>query len=147
MVIYDKYDIVFQEIPDEVSLAFTLKGCQFNCDGCHSPHLREPNGEELTFDKLINLIFKYDSSITNILFLGEGNDKDSLLELMGYASQFKKVSLYSGRDIIDKDYLPFLTYYKVGSYKKELGGLNSPATNQRLYKLEAYDITYKFQED
>lgn len=146
MVIYDKYDITFQEIPDETSLTFTLKACQFNCIGCHSPHLRELNGNELTFDLLIKLIMQYESSITNILFLGEGNDKDGLIELMKYSSAFKKVSLYSGKNYIEPEYLPWLSYYKVGAYQESLGGLSSKSTNQRLYKIECEDITDKFRK-
>ena len=43
----DSY-IVFEEIPDRVSLAVNITNCQNNCIGCHSPELRLNNGEELT---------------------------------------------------------------------------------------------------
>lgn len=143
-IYYDKYDIVFQEIPDEVSLAFTIKGCQNNCAGCHSPHLREDSGKELTFDVLMKLILEYKDNITNVLFLGEGNDKDSLIQLMMWARGFTKVSLYSGNDYIDPDYMYWVDYYKAGSYKFELGGLGSPKTNQKLYKIKCEDISDRF---
>jgi anaerobic ribonucleoside-triphosphate reductase activating protein len=146
MVVYDKYDILFQEIPDETSLAFTLKACQFNCIGCHSPHLRGVTGNELNVETISNLIVKYGDSITNILFLGEGSDINELIKLMAWASKFKKVSLYSGKDYIEHGYLPYLSYYKVGSYQESLGGLSSENTNQRLYKIECEDITHKFRK-
>lgn len=146
MVRYDRYDILFQEIPDEVSLAFTITNCQNNCKGCHSQHLRNDSGKELTFEELMRVIEEYESSITNILFLGEGNDLDGLLQLIMYASAFKKVSLYSGKDYIEHRYLPWLTYYKVGSYIAKLGGLGSDKTNQILYKINCEDITHKFKK-
>ena len=40
MLKYAGYDIVFQEIPDEVTLALNLSGCPNGCPGCHSPHLQ-----------------------------------------------------------------------------------------------------------
>lgn len=145
-IYYDKYDIVFQEIPDEVTLAFTIKGCQNNCKGCHSPHLREDFGKELTFDILTKLLLEYKDTITNVLFLGEGNDKKSLRQLMEWCRAFTKVSLYSGRDYIDPYYLEWLDYYKVGSYQHELGGLNSLTTNQKLFKIWCEDITHKLRK-
>jgi len=146
MVIYDKYDILFQEIPDEISLAFTLKACQFNCIGCHSPHLKEVKGKQLDIELINNLLMKYGDSITNILFLGEGNDKKELIKLMAWSSKFKKVSIYSGKDYVEHEYLPYLSYYKVGSYQESFGGLSSENTNQRLYKIQCEDVTYKFNK-
>ena len=48
MLRYVDYDIVFQEIPDEVTLAINLSNCPNRCKGCHSPHLLENVGESLT---------------------------------------------------------------------------------------------------
>ena len=45
MLKYAGYDIVFQEIPDEVTLALNLSGCPNGCPGCHSPHLQRDEGE------------------------------------------------------------------------------------------------------
>ena len=39
------FDVVFQEIPGEVTLALNLSGCPNRCAGCHSPHLWEEVGE------------------------------------------------------------------------------------------------------
>ena len=44
MLKYTSYTVVFQEVPDEVSLAFEVSGCPFKCEGCHSPHLWEDVG-------------------------------------------------------------------------------------------------------
>jgi anaerobic ribonucleoside-triphosphate reductase activating protein len=36
MLNFTAEQIVFQEVPDEVSLAFTISGCPLGCKGCHS---------------------------------------------------------------------------------------------------------------
>ena len=148
MVIYDKYDIVFQEIPNEVSLAFTLKGCINNCIGCHSPHLREKFGNELSINILDELIDKYNGEITCILFLGGDGYIDDIIELSKHIkSKNIKVAMYSGNDYLNYDLVKVLDYYKIGSYQSELGGLNNAITNQRLYKIECeklMDITNLF---
>ena len=47
--------IVFQEVPDEVSLAINLSNCPCHCKGCHSPYLAEDIGEDLTIERLTQL--------------------------------------------------------------------------------------------
>ena len=42
------YDIVCQEIPDEISLAVNISCCPNRCPGCHSPWLWEDAGEPMT---------------------------------------------------------------------------------------------------
>lgn len=155
MIKYVDYDIVFQEVPGEVSLALNISNCPYCCEGCHSPHLREDIGEDLERD-LPMLLEKYKDMITCVLFLGEGNDWEALTECMDLASIWVlKVALYIGDDKFNPDN-PDITiakgvpdYVKVGPYKKELGGLSSPSTNQRMYRWNAEtmrydDITYRF---
>ena len=50
------FDIVFQEIPGEVTLALNLSGCPCHCPGCHSQHLWEDIGEELNAELLDGLL-------------------------------------------------------------------------------------------
>ena len=52
----DTVSVVFNEIPDEVTLAIEITNCPGMCEGCHSPWLREDIGEELTPEKLSELI-------------------------------------------------------------------------------------------
>lgn len=59
MLKYAGYDIVFQEIPDEVTLALNLSGCPNGCPGCHSPHLQRDEGEALTPGALERLLERY----------------------------------------------------------------------------------------
>ena len=64
------YDIVFQEVPDEVSLAINITNCPNHCEGCHSPHLWDDIGEELTTELLSSLIAQYEKLITCVLLMG-----------------------------------------------------------------------------
>ncbi|MBQ7259682.1 MAG: 4Fe-4S cluster-binding domain-containing protein [Paludibacteraceae bacterium] len=64
------FDIVFQEIPGEVTLALNLSGCPCHCPGCHSPHLWEDIGEELNAELLSGLLDRYGSMITCVAFMG-----------------------------------------------------------------------------
>ena len=52
MLKYFDKAIVFQEIPDEVSLAINITNCPHRCKNCHSPYLRENIGTELTYEEL-----------------------------------------------------------------------------------------------
>ena len=143
----DSY-IVFEEIPDRISLAVNITNCQNNCVGCHSPELRLNNGEELTeeiIDKLINENYGIDC----FLFMGEGKDRGRLLELAKYIKRNYdlKVAIYSGRNDVELDFYEVFDYIKVGEYKEEFGPLNRDTTNQRLYEITSnnvIDITSKF---
>ena len=64
------FDIVFQEIPGEVTLALNLSNCPCHCPGCHSPHLAEDIGEEVNEDLLNGLLARYGSMITCVAFMG-----------------------------------------------------------------------------
>lgn len=79
---------------------------------------------------------------------GDANHKD-IIALCDYIHSLGlKTAMYSGDDTIDLDLVNKLDYYKVGSYQEELGPLDSPATNQRLYRVvdgELKDITYWFR--
>ena len=143
----DSY-IVFEEIPDRVSLAVNITNCQNNCIGCHSPELRLNNGEELT-EGIIDKLIKENYGIDCFLFMGEGKDRGRLLELAKYIKRNYdlKVAIYSGRNDVELDFYEVFDYVKVGEYKKEFGPLNSPTTNQRLYRMTEKgkeDITYLF---
>jgi anaerobic ribonucleoside-triphosphate reductase activating protein len=149
--------VVFAEIPDEVSLAINLSCCPHRCPGCHSPYLQTDCGEELDEDTLDRLI-ENNPGITCILFMGGDGDKKRLLALASHVSgKGYKTAWYSGDDNINLfEFGWTFDYIKVGSYKKELGPINSRTTNQRLYKIGRlynfhevieYDITNKFWKD
>lgn len=152
------YDIVFQEIPGEVTLALNLSNCPCHCPGCHSPHLAEDIGEPLDEHLLDSLIEKYSGLITCVCFMGGDADPQEVARLAEYIFNHQssiinlqlKTAWYSGRQYTPETFTynlsPF-TFVKFGPYIESLGGLKSPTTNQRLYKRvgdEWQDITSSF---
>ena len=151
MLKFYSMEIVFQEIPDEISLAINITNCPNLCPNCHSPWLREDIGEVLTREIIDNTIQKYKNQITCILFMGGDHSLEDIIDLSYYIKESHKgikTAWYSGQNKIPKlqPNNP-LNYIKTGEYQEEKGGLNNPKTNQRLYKLETQerqDITYRF---
>lgn len=153
MVKFTEAIVGFAEIPDEISLCINISNCQNNCIGCHSPYLKENIGEELTCKKLVELI-NNNKGITCVCFMGVGNDWTALYDLIMYINikiPSLKIAIYDGNDYFDNDFIELVDYYKVGHYDKDLGPINNPTSNQRLFKVlheEDYatieDITYKF---
>lgn len=153
MLKYYNYDIVFQEIPDEVTLAINITNCPNRCKGCHSPHLQTDIGEILDVETIVSLIEKYGSAITCICFMGgdsEPNELAKLAEFINHHHSQLKVAWYSGCEKLPPRFdCNNFQYIKLGAYTKELGNLQNIKSNQRLYKLlnngEMIDITYKFR--
>ena len=57
-----------------------------------------------------------------------------------------KTCLYSGYEEVDLAIRKHLDYLKTGPWKKALGGLDSPRTNQRFYDLRSETLlNVKFQ--
>lgn len=128
---------VFSEIPSEISLGISITGCTIKCPGCHSRDLWIDNGIPLTTQHLDSLL-KNHQGITCLLLLGGEHDIDSLTELFMYAHNKVKTAWYCGLDEIPEGHsgiLEHLDYIKLGHFDKKLGGLDSPTTNQRLYKV------------
>ena len=152
MLKYVNSDIVFQEIPDEVTLAINISNCPCRCPGCHSHYLWEDIGLPLNPEAIDNFVQKFGSNLTCIAFMGGDGDPKGVNLLAQYVHeeypQFK-VAWYSGRTVIS----PLITkndfdYIKIGPYIKNLGPLKKPTTNQRLYRQndqgEFEDITSRF---
>jgi anaerobic ribonucleoside-triphosphate reductase activating protein len=128
--------VVFREIPDEVTLALNISNCQHHCDGCHSPYLRENIGEELDIKAIDELLCDNDG-VSCVCFMGEGNDPEALQRLILHIKECYKttaVALYTGADDVEDDfYWQHLDYIKIGHYDKKRGPIDNPKTNQRLY--------------
>lgn len=135
MLKYYNYDIVFQEIPDEVTLAINITNCPNRCVDCHSKHLWEDIGQELTYDVLAHLLCKYERMVTCFCFMGGDRHVEEIEKLARFIHQSStvKVAWYSGRNAFPPHFDLF-QYVKLGAYQPEKGGLTSPNTNQRLYK-------------
>lgn len=149
---YVNTGIVFQEIPDEVTLSVNISGCPCRCPGCHSKYLWQDTGTPLTPAAVDALIEEYGSDITCISFMGGDADPGYVNELAVYVHDTYprlRVAWYSGRVRISPLVNPFdFDYIKIGPYIRHLGSLKSPTTNQRLYKrtsaTEFTDITSRF---
>lgn len=152
MLRYMNTGIVFQEIPDEVTLSVNISGCPCRCPGCHSQYLWEDVGEELTTDALDRLVREYDGEITCVCFMGGDADPKCVARLaqhLHHEYTWLKVAWYSGRAQFAKGVRKSdFDYYKLGPYIEHLGCLKERTTNQRLYKRVMgdcfVDITSRF---
>ena len=152
MLKYVNTGIVFQEIPDEVTLAINISNCPCRCPGCHSQYLWEDIGLPLNPDALDAFVERFGNDITCIAFMGGDADPVGVNLLAEYLHveypQFK-VAWYSGRLRIPSSVNKAdFNYIKIGPYIRHLGPLKSPTTNQRLYRQlangEFEDITSRF---
>jgi anaerobic ribonucleoside-triphosphate reductase activating protein len=149
---FSSVQVVFQECPNEISLAFSISGCKLKCVGCHSAFTWNPmHGEELTQDKFLFFIDKYKGLITCVVFYGGEWEIEKLKEYLDIAIlNGLKTCLYTGLELNDFEsvFLKSVTYIKTGKYIKKIGGLNSAVTNQKFYKLSngsiADDLTNGF---
>ena len=149
------YGVSMQEIPDNIAFVINIGNCMNGCEGCHSKDIMSyPSSCE--FIPLATLVEKaskaHDLGATVCCIMGGttnyGVTRESLTALINALSLIFReegVGLYSGSDgALDDEvydnginyyyahYTP-LTYLKIGSYKKDLGGLDNPTTNQRYY--------------
>lgn len=154
MLKYVDTKIVFQEIPDEVTLAVNISGCPVHCKGCHSKYLWDDIGEPLDLQHLTDLI-DANRGITCVCIMGgdaHPDEVDAIAEDIKEYYPNLKVGWYSGQEeIADSIDLNNFDYIKTGSYKEEFGGLDKTTTNQRMFKVDTIndktflmDITAKF---
>jgi len=154
---YVDTEVVFREVPDEVTLAINISNCPVCCPGCHSSYLAQDIGEPLTKEALHGLIDS-NKGISCVSFMGGDAEPATVKE---YALWIKKnfpgmkVCWYSGRNLDNaRPYLDALDFLKVGPYIEEYGPLDWETTNQRFYRVstgtdgvpELEDITAKFRK-
>ena len=135
------YDIVCQEIPDEISLAVNISCCPNRCPGCHSPWLWSNEGEDMTEEMLSSLIGKYSAAITCFCFMGGDAEPFEVMRLAKWIKSrwpHVKTAWYSGKENLPEGFdVTVMDYLKLGPYIEALGGLKSPDTNQALYRISA----------
>ncbi|MDR2891170.1 MAG: anaerobic ribonucleoside-triphosphate reductase activating protein [Alistipes sp.] len=142
MLLVASYDIVFQEIPGEVTLALNLSACSNACPGCHSAYLQAVVGEPLGEDMLGRLLDRYGRAVSCVAFMGGDGDPgevNRLARLVRSSGEHGglKTAWYSGRaEKAPEVDLKNLNYIKLGPYVERFGGLDSPTTNQRFYRVE-----------
>lgn len=153
MVKYHNFDVVFAEIPDEVTLAINLTNCPNRCPGCHSPYLRADAGEPLDDGGLLALLGKYARSVTCVCFMGgdaEPQEVARLARVTKRAFPALRTGWYSGRERLPEGIAAeAFDYVKLGGWIEMRGPLTAPGTNQRLYRVGAgstmTDITERFR--
>lgn len=152
MLRYIDTDIVFQELPDEVTLAINLSGCPCRCPGCHSKHLWGNGGECLTADALDAMVDREGGRITAVSFMGGDAapcEVNTLAEHLRKRYPQLHTAWWSGRTTLSNRVdINNFDYIKLGPYLAHLGGLKSPNTNQHLYRVEGAhlrDITSRLR--
>ena len=150
---YADYDIVFQEIPNEVTLAINISNCPNRCVGCHSPYLMRDVGASLTEESLSELIGKYEGDITCVCFMGGDAEPLEVMCLARYVKNHYegrlKTGWYSGKEKLPESFpVKDFDFIKIGPYMESFGPLKSETTNQRLYRVvdgsELQDVTSWF---
>ncbi len=152
MLKYVNTGIVFQEIPDEVTLAINISNCPCRCPGCHSRYLWEDIGLPLDTAAIDDFVEQYGTDITCIAFMGGDGDPRGVGQLAEYIHEEHPefhVAWYSGRIRIPSVVsVTNFDYIKIGPYIRHLGPLKEPTTNQRLYRIQPdgqmVDITERF---
>lgn len=138
MLKYTDYDIVFQEVPNELTLAINISNCPNRCKGCHSSYLWDDVGEPLTEEVLAQLCEKYSSGLTCVAFMGGDAEPFEVARLAHYVRKelHLKTAWYSGKNKLPEQFpITEFQFIKIGAYCADLGGLKSPTTNQRMYKI------------
>ena len=158
MLKYVDIKIVFQEIPEEITLAINISNCPCHCKGCHSAYLADDIGIELNEEALANLISS-NKGITCVAFMG-GDSSPLEVEHLAAFIRDKYTGLltawYSGREYgyYTKVNYKVFNFVKYGPYREEFGPLNKKGTNQILFRthidkeglLTLEDITSKLQK-
>ena len=160
---YSHFNVVFQEVPNETTLAIDITGCPHGCPGCHSQFLSEYFGNNMLnnanndFSKeIVDELAKLNGMITCICMMGGDQNMDQLVSALAVAKNKYnlKTCVYSGIEKIDLNFwaraIPLLDYLKIGNYIEALGGLKSKKTNQTFFSINGdklIDITHEFQKE
>ncbi len=147
--------VVFQEVPDEVTLSVNISNCPCHCMGCHSEYLWDDIGEPLNAMSMGMMLKDYAKDITCVCLMGgdaETKEVNDLAAWIRSAYPKLKIGWYSGRRELSPDIkLRNFDYVKLGPYVETKGPLNKPTTNQRMYqvvkeKMEGKPTTYKLND-
>lgn len=127
--------ITFQEVPNEISLSFLVTGCPMKCEGCHSAEARDWTLWKTLTKKGLRRMVKENEWITCILFLWGDWDVENMIKLIDETHYlWLKAAVYSWQeyDNISDWIIAKADYLKWWPYKKDLWGLTSPTTNQKM---------------
>ena len=144
MLKYSETEIVFREVPDEVSLAINITNCPHRCVGCHSPHLWNDIGEPLTADAIDEMLKDPKTGpVSCIAFMGGDADMEELFILNQEVKSRHpelKTCWYTGWDYSCREFLDIshriyeFDYVKIGPYIPEKGPIDKDGSNQVMFK-------------
>lgn len=138
------YFTTFQEVPDNLSLCFSVYGCPYNCYNCSWKN--EKNYLEMSLENIYSIVNKNREFIDCVCFLG-GEWEPEIKEALSYCKKIGLLTcLYTGCDnFTDREIISNLDFLKTGHYEESLGGLSSKSTNQKFIDLRTNEcINYKF---
>lgn len=144
--------IVFQELPEHISLAYTIYGCPLACEGCHSEDTWDKRqGHALSDQSFTEDLITYQGLINAVVFFGgEWHPLALQAKLKIAQAHGLKTCLYTGLDSVSRLLKPHLDFVKTGRWIPELGGLDATTTNQKFLKLEhgevVEDLTHCFRK-
>lgn len=153
MLKYVDTEVVFRELPDEITLAINISNCPCHCSGCHSSYLANDIGNILDNNSLKELLDS-NKGISAICFMGGDSNPEEVSNLAEYVKNTTnlKVGWYSGRqELSDKINLKYFNYIKLGPYIESLGPIDKNTSNQRMYIVNfnnmLEDITDSFRNN
>lgn len=130
--------VYLREVPGEIALGISISGCTIHCKGCHSSETWNPKFGEALNDEAIQKLLDKNPGITAFLIYGGEWCLRDVFTAMDYIKNHTdlKIAFYSGLDTFIElpEFHDLIDYYKIGSYREELGGLDSDNTNQKMYK-------------
>ncbi|MDO5668086.1 MAG: anaerobic ribonucleoside-triphosphate reductase activating protein [Alcaligenaceae bacterium] len=141
---YRHEEVVWIEVPGEVSLAYQFTGCPLRCKGCHSADTWKVNsGQLLSLDYFSQRLQQYKHLISCVLFMGGEWLSEQLVPYLQLAKDNNlKTCLYTGleKEQVPTQLLPLLDYLKTGPWIPELGGLDNPNSNQRFIDMQSGNL-------
>lgn len=157
----DKWDVSFQEVPNEISLNISIIQCCHNCKGCSWNHLirdctiNPEKYKNISTEMIEKYKICYNDYLTCICIYGGDYDLNEFKSLLLYLkSEFKdkKIAWYTGLsekalDSLSSEYLDNLDYIKFGEYDESRGSLDCKTTNQKFFKKQQnkwVDSTFLF---
>ena len=146
-------NIVFQELPNHIALAYTIYGCPLACEGCHSTDTwNASQGQCLTDETFKRDLEKYQGLINAVVFFGGEWQPHALQSKLILAQHHGLTTcLYTGLDSVSRLLKPHLNFVKTGRWVESLGGIQSTTSNQRFFELKhgqfSRELTHLFRED
>jgi anaerobic ribonucleoside-triphosphate reductase activating protein len=139
---YQDFQVVFQEVPGEISLCFSISGCSLKCSGCHSPLLwKTKTGNKLTRNIFCQIIKRYKGIASCVVFMGGEWHQEKLVKMLKLAkAEGYKTCLYTGEEDVNSKILEQLDWIKTGSWEISLGGLDCIDTNQKFKEVKTNKI-------